>query len=79
MHTFFPTVGYVRLWEVLRVVPVGKTCWYQGIKDGIYPRPVKISQRCVAWKAEDIQVLIKEIERQQADNERKAFAPVKVP
>jgi hypothetical protein len=26
----------------------------QGVKSGRFPKPVKLSARCIAWKAEDI-------------------------
>ncbi len=54
-----PEVGFVRLPQVLTVFPVGKTCWWDGVKAGRYPKPVKLSARCIAWRAEDIRQLIK--------------------
>ncbi len=57
MHTI-PETGFVRLPQVLSVIPVGKTCWWEGVKTGRYPKPVKLSARCTAWKAEDIRELI---------------------
>lgn len=46
--------GFLRLKEVLKLIPVGKTTWYNGIKSGIYPKPIRISKRLTAWKALDI-------------------------
>jgi prophage regulatory protein len=54
-----PEVGFVRLPQVLTVFPVGKTCWWDGVRAGRYPKPVKLSARCIAWRAEDIRQLIK--------------------
>jgi len=56
-----PETGFVRLPQVLAVIPVGKTCWWEGVKSGRYPKPVKLSRRCTAWKAEDIHALIRNI------------------
>jgi prophage regulatory protein len=56
-----PETGFVRLREVLTVIPVGKSCWWEGVKSGRYPKPVKLSARCTAWKAEDIRDLIKRL------------------
>ncbi|ACH40470.1 phage regulatory protein, AlpA family [Citrifermentans bemidjiense Bem] len=50
--------GYLRLPEVLKIIPVCKTVWWEGIKAGKYPAGVKLSARCTAWRAEDIQALI---------------------
>lgn len=54
-----PTIGFVRLSEILKVFPVSKSTWWAGVKEGIYPKPVKLSSKITAWKAEDIHVLIK--------------------
>ena len=59
MQFTIPETGFVRLKEVLTVIPVGKTCWFEGVKSGRYPKPVKLSVRCTAWRAEDIRELIK--------------------
>ncbi len=63
MHTI-PETGFVRLPQVLAVIPVGKTCWWEGVKTGRYPKPVKLSKRCTAWKAEDIHALIRRLAEQ---------------
>jgi prophage regulatory protein len=60
-----PETGFVRLAQVLMVIPLGKTCWLAGVKSGRFPKPIKLSERCVAWKAEDIHALIKQISEQQ--------------
>lgn len=59
-----PETGFVRLRDVLAVIPVGKTCWWEGVKSGRYPKPVKLSQRCTAWRAEDIRQLIARLAEQ---------------
>ena len=63
MDTFhtIPETGFVRLRDVLTVIPVGKTCWWQGVKSGRFPKPVKLSVRCTAWRAEDIHLLIQDL------------------
>ena len=53
-----PETGIVRLPTVLAVFPVGKTTWWEGIKEGRYPAPVALSKRAVGWRAEDIRHLI---------------------
>ena len=50
--------GYLRLPDVLKVFPVSKSTWWAGIKDGKYPKPVKLSTRVSAWKTEDIYALV---------------------
>ena len=55
-----PDIGFVRLPACVgRVIPLGKTCWWEGVRSGRFPKPVKLSARCTAWRAEDIRQLIK--------------------
>lgn len=57
-NTTLPAQGFIRLATVLALIPVGKTAWYDGIKKGIYPAPVKLSERTAAYRVEDIRALI---------------------
>ena len=59
-----PETGFLRLPQVLSVIPVGKTCWWEGVKAGRFPKPVKLSARCTAWRAEDIRQLIQALAAQ---------------
>jgi predicted DNA-binding transcriptional regulator AlpA len=67
MHSI-PETGFLRLPDVLSVIPVGKTCWWEGVKSGRFPKPVKLSARCTAWRAEDIWQLIKSLSEQPPTN-----------
>ncbi len=53
-----PSTGFLRLPQVLRFIPVSKSLWWEGIKSGRFPQPVKLSQKVTAWRAEDIKELI---------------------
>lgn len=57
-----PNTGFLRLPEVLLIIPVSKSTFWQGVKVGRYPKPVKISPRCTAWKVEDIRDFIEGIQ-----------------
>lgn len=61
MNPTLPTEGYVRLTQILKVIPIGKTSWWNGVKSGKFPQPVKLSERCTAWRVEDIRDLIQRI------------------
>lgn len=43
------------------IIPMCRTAWYKGIKDGRYPAPVKLSERSVAWRSTDIDALIERV------------------
>ena len=53
-----PETGFVRLSTILKLFPIGKSTWWEGVKNGKFPRPVKLGQRTTAWKVEDIKTLI---------------------
>lgn len=57
-HNILPETGFVRLPEILRVFPVSKSTWWQGVKDGKYPKPIKLGPKMTAWRVEDIRELI---------------------
>jgi prophage regulatory protein len=59
-----PETGFVRLNQVLTVIPVGKSSWWAGVKSGKYPKSIKLSIRCTVWRAEDIHDLIKRLGEQ---------------
>lgn len=61
-----PDTGYVRLHAVLHHIPVSKSTWWDGIQKGRFPKPIKLSERCTAWRAEDIHALIKTLNDQQS-------------
>ncbi|MES2387856.1 MAG: AlpA family phage regulatory protein [Bacteroidota bacterium] len=54
----FPETGFVRLDAILKVIPVGRSTWWAGIKTGRFPKPVKLGGRVTAWKAEDIRAFM---------------------
>ena len=63
-HLSLPDTGYVRLPIILHHIPVGKSTWWEGCKSGRFPKPIKLSERCTAWRAEDIHLLIKKLAEQ---------------
>lgn len=56
--TALPSTGFIRLPQVLSLFPVSRTAWYEGIKKGIYPAPIKLSERTAAWRCSDIRALL---------------------
>lgn len=50
--------GLVRLPDVLKLIPVSRSHWLNGVASGIYPKPVKLSTRCVAWRLSSLRSLI---------------------
>ena len=56
----FPATGFVRLSQIIAPagpIPVSKSIWWQGVKEGRFPQPQKLGPRTTVWKAEDVRAL----------------------
>lgn len=51
------TENFLRLPQVLAIIPVSRATWYAGVKSGRYPAPVKIGLRAAAWRLSEINML----------------------
>lgn len=52
-----PNNAVIRLPDVLRLYPVSKSHWWQGIRDGRYPTPIKLGLRARGWRLGDVLAL----------------------
>lgn len=50
--------AFLRLPQVLSLIPVSRSHWWAGVADGRYPRPIKLSPRVTVWRASEIQAYI---------------------
>ena len=68
MHHLSET-GFLRLTQIIgnaktqppvpAIIPVSKSTWWQGVRTGQYPQPVRgLGRRITAWRVEDIRALI---------------------
>ena len=56
--TNIPNVGCLRLPQVLQLVPISKSAWWEGCRTGRFTKPVKLGPRTTVWKAEEIRAFI---------------------
>jgi len=67
MHQL-PETGYLRLSQIVgnrraeppipAIIPVSKSTWWEGVKTGRFPKPLKLGERITVWRVEDILALI---------------------
>jgi prophage regulatory protein len=67
-HTPLPDECLIRLPRIIGdpkaeppippLIPVSKSTWWAGVKDGRFPQPVKLGPRITAWRVSDIRLLI---------------------
>lgn len=80
-YSLLPDTGFVRLPVILQVIPVSRSHWWAGVRDGRFPKAVKLSDRCTAWKVEDIRALIdrmgREADSANAEIGKSSVKPIK--
>lgn len=64
-----PRLGFLRLPQIIGnpkadppippLIPIGRSTWWQWVRDGKAPAPVKLGPRTTAWRAEQIFALVK--------------------
>ncbi len=60
MISEFPKTGFVRINQIIAPngpIPVSKSTWWAGVKDGRFPASLKLGRGVTVWRAEDIRAL----------------------
>jgi len=67
--SILPETGFLRLIQIIGsplanppippIIPVSRSTWLAGVREGRFPKPVKLSKRTTAWPVESIRALIK--------------------
>ena len=67
-----PEYGFLHLTQIVGdpkadppvppIIPVGKSTWWLGVKEGRFPKPVKLGPRTTVWRVEYIKKLIEQAE-----------------
>jgi predicted DNA-binding transcriptional regulator AlpA len=40
------------------ILPISASSWWEGVRRGRYPQPVRLGPRTTCWRAEDIRALV---------------------
>jgi prophage regulatory protein len=48
----------LRLRQVLTLVPISASSWWSGVRNGKYPKPLKLGPKTTCWRASDVLALI---------------------
>ncbi len=46
--------GFLRLPQVLSIIPVSRSTWWKWVSEGLAPKPLKLGSNITVWRAEDI-------------------------
>ncbi len=55
-----PDAGFLRLPQVLALIPISRSAWWAGIRKGRFPKGIKLGSKTTVWRAEDIRTLIQQ-------------------
>ena len=66
--TSIPETGFLRLSQILGnqksnpptppIIPISKSSWWEGVSNGRYPAPLKLSPKVTVWRVKDIREMI---------------------
>ena len=65
-----PLSGFIRLNQVLGPdgpIPLSRSSWYAGIKEGRFPKPVALGPRTKAYRVEEIRALLAQFDGQSTE------------
>lgn len=48
----------LRLKDVLELIPVSKSTWWDGVKKGKFPESIKLGERTTCWRESEILALM---------------------
>jgi prophage regulatory protein len=55
--------AYIRLPEILNLLPIGRSTWWQWVATGKAPKGIKLGAKTTAWKLSDIQKLLDDLSK----------------
>ena len=56
--------SFLRLKQILGtkaapgIIPISKSSWWAGVKEGRFPQPTKLGKRTTVWRMSDIRQLV---------------------
>ena len=61
---------FLRLPQVLELIPISKSAWWQGCKEGRLPQPIQLGPRTSAWRSSDIAALVEQLSQQSVQEDK---------
>jgi predicted DNA-binding transcriptional regulator AlpA len=55
-----PDTGFVRLPQILSLIPISRSAWWAGVREGKFPKGIKLGSKTTVWRAEDVRALIEQ-------------------
>ena len=55
------TEKLLRIKQILEIVPLGKSTVWKMVAEGNFPQPIKLTERCTAWRESEVQQWMEEL------------------
>lgn len=59
--------AYIRLPEILNLLPIGRSTWWLWVATGKAPKGIKLGAKTTAWKLSDIQKLLDDLSKEGSE------------
>ena len=69
-----PIDSFLRLKQIVGtkttpgIIPISKSAWWKGVKEGRFPQSVRLGKRTTVWRMSDIRLLIEKKPESELDN-----------
>jgi predicted DNA-binding transcriptional regulator AlpA len=69
-----PIDGFLRLKQIIGtkttpgIIPISKSSWWAGVKEGRFPQPIKLGKRTTVWRMSEIRLLVEKKSQNELDN-----------
>lgn len=57
-----PPQGVCRAKQILQLIPVGKTTFYKMVREGDFPKPIRMGENISVWRNADVLAWLEQLE-----------------
>lgn len=62
-----PPQGVSRAEQILKLLPVGKTKFYKMVKDGDFPKSIRLSANTTVWRNSDVLAWLENLDQKPTE------------
>lgn len=53
-----PATGFIRIASLVQFIPFSQASIWRKVREGRFPKPIKLSERVTAWRVEEVRAWI---------------------
>lgn len=62
-----PDCALIRIKDVLELIPLSSSAWWEGVRFGRYPKGFKLGAKTTVWRVGDIRAFLADLQGERAD------------